>query len=267
MTNTGSRYYVREKMLIFLKTRKRYLRAPLFFIMLYLCAMPCEGQQSEKNIIDTTSAWINKCSSQKGIEALIIDQKLNSIAETHSNKMAELSVLSDSSKELGTPFERIKSAGLTDVNNLVVVAREKNIDLLQDQLKSPENLLKILSPDLTHMGIGVKQDSGGEFWLTIHMSERAITFNEFILSQSYTEDARRSITIRGNSPYKKIKVILVSPEGLNPKVDAERVITPQGNGDLEITFNFGEATGSFNFEFYVEKDSAYRLTNFFNMNI
>ncbi|GEM_PF-2857248 len=254
-------------MFLFCALHKRYLNIPLLFIMLYLCVMPCEGQQSEKNIIDTTSTWINQRRSQKGIEALIIDQKLNSIAETHSNKMAELAVLSDSSKELGTPFERIKSAGLTDVNNLVVVAREKNIDLLQDQLQSPENLLKILSPDMTHIGIGVKKDSGGEFWLTIHMSERAISFNEFILSQSYTEDARRSITIKGNSPYKKIKLILASARGLDPKVDAERVITPQSNGDLEITLNFGEATGNFNFEFYVEKDSAYRLTNFFNMNI
>lgn len=254
-------------MVIFHKTRRRYLNSPLLLIMLYLYAMPCEGQQSEKNIIDTTSSWINQCRSQKGIDALMVDQKLNSVAEMHSMKMVELDMLTDSSKELGTPFERIWSAALTDMNNLVVVSKSKNIVLLRNQLESPENLLKILSPEMTHMGIGVKQDSAGEFWLTIHMSERAITFTEFILSQSYTEDARRSITIKGSSSYKKIQVILVSPETLNPKVDVDQVITPQPNGDFEITLNFGEATGSFDFEFYVEKHGVYKLVNYFNMNI
>ncbi|NLD37045.1 MAG: CAP domain-containing protein [Desulfatiglans sp.] len=267
MTNTGSQYYVRDKMLIFIKTRKRYLRVPLLFILFYLYVTPCGGQQITENIIDTTSTWINQCRTQKDIETLIIDQKLNSVAASHSMKMVELDMLSDSSKELGTPFERIKSAGLTDINNLVVVSKAKNIDLLQNQLESPENLLKILSPEMTHMGIGVKQDSAGEFWLTIHMSERAITFAEFILSQSYTEDAQRSITIKGNSLSKRIKVILASTETLYPKVDVDQIILPQPNGDFEITLNFGEATGSFDFEFYVEKDGGYKLMNFFNISI
>lgn len=255
-------------MVIFHKIRKRYLNIPLLLIMLCLYAIPCDGQQMHKDIIDATSAWINQCRAQKGIEALIADQKLNSVAEAHSIKMAELDILSDSGNELGTPLERIKSAALTDVNNLVVAARAKNIDLLRNQLGSPENLIKILSPEMTHMGIGVKQDSAGDTWLTIHMSERAVTFNEFILSQSYTEDARRSITIKGKSPYEKIKVMLISsPESLNPRVDVDQVITPQTNGDFEITLNFGEATGDFNFEFYVEKHDVYKLVNYFNMNI
>ncbi len=267
MTNAGLRYYVRDKMVIFHKTGKRYLNVPLLLIMLYLYAIPCEGQNTQESIIDATSIWINQCRTQKGIGNLILDQKLNSVAEAHSNKMAELGMLTDSSSESGTPFERIKSEGLTDVNNFVVVARAKNINLLRNQLELPENFSKIVSPEMTHMGIGVKQDSAGESWLTIHMSERAITFTEFILSQSSTEDARRSITIKGNCPYEKIKVMLTSPETLNPKADVDQVITPQPSGDFEITLNFGEATGSFDFEFYVEQDGVYKLMNFFNINI
>lgn len=235
--------------------------------MLNLYAMPCGGQQSQKNIIDTTLTWINQYRSQKGIGKLIIDQKLNSVAERHSIKMAELDMLSDSSTALGTPFDRIKSSGLTDINNLVAVARAKNLDLLLIQLESSENLLKILSPEMTHMGIGVRKDSAGEFWLTIHMSERAIAFTQFILSQAYTEDAQPSITIKGNSSYKKIKVKFVSPETLSPDAGVDQIIMPQPNGDFEITLNFGKETGSFDFKFYVEKDGVYKLKNFFNMNI
>jgi len=254
-------------MVIFYKLRKRYFSISLLLIMFYVHAMPCVGQQIPDNINDTTLTWINQYRSQKGLVKLIIDQKLNMVAEAHSVKMAELDMLSDSSPALGMPFERIKSAGLTDTNNLVVVARAKNIDLLRNQIESPENFSKIMSPEMTHMGIGVKQDSVGEFWLTIHMSEHAIIFTQFILSQTDTEDAQRSITIKGNTSYEKVKVILASSETLNPEVNVDHIIVPKPNGDFEITIAFGTITGSCNFEFYVQKDGVYKLTNCFNMNV
>jgi hypothetical protein len=236
-------------------------------IMFYVHAIPCGGQQVPDNITDTTLTWINQYRSQKGFKKLTIDQKLNRVAEAHSVKMAELNILSDSSTALGTPFERVKSSGLTDANNLVFVAKAKNYDLLRNQLESSINISKILSAEMTHMGIGVKQDSAGEFWLTIHMSEHAITFTQFILSQLNTEDAQRSITIKGNTSYEKIKVILTSPETLNPEAGIDHIVVPRPNGDFEITLTFGTITGSCDFEFYVQKDGVYKLTNFFNMNI
>jgi nitrate reductase NapAB chaperone NapD len=254
-------------MFIFYKLPKRYFSTSLLLIMFYVHAIPCGGQQVSDNITDTTVTWINQYRAQKGIEKLIIDQKLNRVAEAHSVKMAELDMLSDSSEALGTPFERVKSSGLTDTNNLVVVAKAKNLDLLRNQLESSENISKILSAEMTHMGIGVKQNSAGEFWLTIHMSERAIAFTQFIFSQLNTEDAQRSITIKGNASYKKIKVIFASSETLTPEVNVDQIIMPQPNGDFEITLNFGKETGGFDFKFYVEKDGVFQLKNLFNMNI
>jgi hypothetical protein len=254
-------------MYAFYKLGKRYFSVFILLIMFYVHAMPCEGQQVPDNFVDKTLTWINQYRSQKDIEKLIIDQKLNRIAEEHSVKMAELGVLSDSSMELGTPFERIKASGLTYANNLVAVAKAKNLDLLRPQLESSLNLLKILSSEMTHVGIGVKQDSTGEFWLTIHMSEHAITFTQFIISQSDMEDAHRSIAIKGNTTYEKIKVILASPGTLNPEVNVDHIIVPESDGDFEITLNLSAITGSCDFEFYVQKDGVYKLTNFFNMNI
>ena len=225
------------------------------------------GQQLPENTVDTTLTWINHVRVQKGLEKLSIDPKLNRVAKAHSEKMAEHNMLSDSDATLGTPFERIKSSGLTDINNLVAVARAKNLELLQQQIMSPENLSKILSPEMTRVGIGIKQDSAGDLWLTIHMIERSITFTQFTLSQSNTTPAGHSITIKGNTTYKKIEVILVPPENSNPDLEVDRIIVPDPDGGFEINLTFGTASGNFQFEFYVEKDGVYKLTNIFSMGI
>ncbi|MGD9157980.1 MAG: hypothetical protein PVG39_06210, partial [Desulfobacteraceae bacterium] len=166
-----------------------------------------------------------------------------------------------------TPLERMQSSGLTDINNLVAVVKAKTIDLLPEQLESPENLSKIMSPEMTYAGIGIKEDSTGDLWLTIHMIERAITFSQFTLSQSNTTPVSRSITINGNTQYKKVRIILVPPEKSNPDLAVDRIIVPDSNNDFEITLTFGTATGSFDFEFYVRKDGVYKLKNFFTMGI
>jgi len=225
------------------------------------------GQQMPDNIIDTTLTWINQARAQDGLEILVIDSKLNEAADKYSVQMIEHNILSDSDPDSGTPFERIQSSGLTDTNNLVIVAKAKTWDLLRKQLLSPENLSKILSPEMTHLGIGVKQDSTGDLWLTIHMVERSITFTQFTLSQLNTTPASRSITINGNTPYKKVRIILVPPEDSNPGLAVDRIIVPDSNDDFEITLTFGAANGTFDFEFYVQKDGVFKLKNLFTMDI
>lgn len=239
----------------------------LVLIMFFGHGMLYGGQQLPDNIVDTVLKWINRTKAQEGLEMLSIDPRLNTVAKTHSSQMVKYNILSDSNPALGTPFERIQSSGLTDINNLVVVARAKSWDLLQEQLESPENLSKILSPEMTDAGIGIEQDSAGDIWLTIHMVERAITFTQFTLSQSNTVPARRSIIIRGNTRYKKDKVTVVPPDGSNLNLAVDRIIVPDSNGNFDIELNLGTATGNFDFKFYVQKDGVYKLKNFFSMHI
>ena len=237
------------------------------FIMLSGNGMLHAGEQMPDNIADTVLTWINQARVQEGLETLSSDPKLNRVAQTHSERMAETNVLSDMDTASGTLFERIRSSGLTDTNNLAAVARAKNLDLLREQLNSPENLTKILSPEMTHTGIGIKQDSAGDLWLTVYLTERAITFTQFTLSQSNTTPVEHSITIKGNTVFKKIKVILVPPEGSNPDLEVDRIIIPDPDGGFEVKLIFGTAAGNFEFEFYVEKDGVYKLTNFFSITI
>ncbi|MBN2418394.1 MAG: CAP domain-containing protein [Deltaproteobacteria bacterium] len=219
------------------------------------------------NIVDTAFAWVNQARMSEGLEALSMDPKLNRVAESLSQKMAELNILSDNDPALGAPFERMQSSGLTDINNIVAVAKAKTPDLLRRQVESAPNLLKILSPEMTHAGIGIKQDLNGHIWLTVHMTERAIALSQFTLSQSNTIPVTHSITVKGKSPYKKIEAVLVPPENTHQGLEKDHIIVPDSNGDFEVTLDFGTATGRFEVEFYVEKDGVFRLKNFFSIVI
>lgn len=254
-------------MLILRKFKIHPFWLPFLLIMFFGYFQLCEGQQLPDNIVDTTITWVNQARVQEGLNILAIDPKLNMIAKQHSEQMIIHNILSDSDPVLGTPFERMQSSRLSDTNNLVVIAQAKTWNLIQDQLESPENLSKILSPEMTHAGIGIEQDSMGDLWLTIHMTERIITFTQFILNQSNTTPAGHSITIKGNTACKKVEIILVPPENSNPDLAVDRIITPDSNGNFEITLTFGTTTGNFDFEFYIEKDGVYKLKNFFTMTI
>ena len=224
-------------------------------------------EQSPDAGIDAIAAWINQVRSQNNLQAIIIDSKLNKIAAAHSRNMADNDLLGVNDTVSGTPFERIGSAGLTDINNLVVVARASDPGLLLEQLESQESLEKILSPEMTHAGVGIESDPENNLWLTIHMTERAISFTRFRLSQSNAVPAKRSITIRGNTAYKRIKVIMFPPEGIMQDLDLEHITVPGSNGDFEIALSFGISTGCFEFEFYVLKEGEYKLKNSFSMDV
>lgn len=244
----------------------KFFQTVLVLIIFSGYATLCRGQQLPDNIVDTTLKWINQARAREGLKIISIDPRLNKIAKTHSKNMIEHNLLSDSNPALGTPFERIQSSGLTDTGNLVAVARAKTLKLLLEQLEAPENLAKILSREMTHAGIGIEKDSNGDLWLTVHMTERAITFTQFTLSQSNTTPATRSITIKGNTRYKKVEVVLIPPEDSNPDLAVDRIIVPNSSGDFETALTFETETGIFEFEFYVQKDGTYKLKNFFTMD-
>ena len=249
------------------KIRVISFRLPLVLIVLASHAVLYGGQQPSGDIADTAITWINQVRTREGLEKLTGDPKLDRAAETHSENMVEQGMLSDGNPTLGTPFDRVKASGLTDTNNSVAVARAKTWELLRQQLESSENLSRILSPEMTHAGIGIKQDAADNLWLTLHMTERAITFTRYDLTQSNTTPVSRSITVKGSTPYKKIEVMLVPPDGSNPDLSVDRMVDPDASGNFEITLTFGTATGVFDVEFYVEKNGEYRLTNFFSMSI
>ena len=252
---------------IFKKNKMSFLWLALITVMFFGNVMVYGEQQLSDDIAGKTLELINLNRVSAGFKTLSVDPRLNKIAEKHVENMAENNTLAGSNAALETPFEKLRSSGLTDINNLIVVARAETFDLLKEQLESEVNLSKLLSSEMTHVGIGVTLDSAGELWLAIYMTERAITLTHFTLSQSDTNPVSHSITIKGNTAYKNIRLVLVPPEDLKTNLVADRILHPDSNGNFETDLNLGTMTGSFDFEFYVEINGVYKLKNFFNMGI
>lgn len=210
--------------------------------------------------------WVNQIRTEKGLQQLDIDTRLNETAKAHSEKMSDHDLLAESAPGLGTPLERIRTAGLTDTNNLVVVGRTLDWESLLEQLESGNNTAKILSHEMTHLGVGIFSDPDGSRWVTLHMIERAISFTLFTMHQSNGNPVKRSMTINGNTTHEKVRALLVPPEE-SKAASIEHIVVPDGNGDFEIELSFGISTGNFGFEFSISDNGMYELKNFFSMDI
>ena len=225
------------------------------------------AEESQSAMKDKIIGWVNKTRVEKGLPELTVDLRLNKAAKAHSENMVGHNLLSENDPSLGTPFERIRAAGLTDIDNLIVVAKASDWDDLRGQLESEVKIEKILSPEMTHIGVGIVSDKKGNYWVTLHMTERAITFTQFTLNQSTGDPVRRSIKINGKTIHEKVKALLIPPEN-SSSVAAERIVVPDSDGDFEISLSFGTATGNFSFEFFVsDGGGAYELKNYFSMDI
>ncbi|MFC1839595.1 hypothetical protein ACFL1N_08445, partial [Thermodesulfobacteriota bacterium] len=173
---------------------------------------------------------------------------------------------SESGPALGTPFERIRKSRLSETNSLVVVARASEWDSLVQQFDSEVNTSKILSPEMTHMGVGIFADTNGNHWVTLHMTERAINFTLFTMNQTTGNPIKRSMKINGNTRHEKVRALLIPPED-SSRDTLEQIVVPDSNGDFEIKFSFGVTAGNFSFEFSVFENEMYKLKNSFSMEI
>lgn len=244
---------------------KRVLWLALILFFFYSPFLIHAEEQSDITIA-SLAARVNQARVQKGLPKLDVDPRLNQAALAHSERMARHDLLSESGPALGTPFERVRAAGLSDLNSMVVVARASEWDRLREQLDSGDNNSKILSPEMTHLGAGIFTDTNGNQWVTLHMTERAINFTLFTMHQTTGNPVKRSMNIKGNTRHEKIRALLVPPED-SARDTVEQIVVPDSNGDFEIKLSFGVYTGNFGFEFSVFEDGEYKLKNSFNMEI
>lgn len=236
------------------------------FLFIFCLPFFIHAEEQPGITVDSILTHVNQLRTQEGLSELVVDKQLNDAAGMHSTKMAELDLLSVSSPELGTPFERVRKSRLTDTNSLVVVAKALNWSSLEEQLGSEDNLSKILSPEMTHMGVGIYADAEENHWVTLHMTERAINFTLFTMNQTTGNPIKRSMKITGNTRHEKIRVLMIFPED-SARDNVEQIIVPDSNGDFEVKLSFGITTGNFSFEFSVSDNGEYKLKNSFSMGI
>jgi len=101
-------------------------------------------------------ALLNRDRAAHGLPALIGDPAVAAVARAHSREMFETGVVAHVSPRTGSASDRIRAAGIRTAAVLENVARAYGISEAQDGLmNSPGHRANILSPEVTHVGIGV----------------------------------------------------------------------------------------------------------------
>ncbi len=119
------------------------------------------GFKTDKVSVDTVSEnrmldMVNQERTSRGLNKLVMDQKLQDLARAHCKDMFEKGYFSHTDKSGKSPFDRMHDAG---INFLVAgenLALAPNVDIAHNGLmNSPGHRANILTADFGKVGIGV----------------------------------------------------------------------------------------------------------------
>ena len=107
---------------------------------------------AERQMLDL----VNEERTAAGLRALIWDDRLLPVARQHSEEMFRLKYFAHQSPVSGSPFDRIKNAGITYSRAGENLAYAQSVSVAHRGLmQSPGHRENILRPEFTHIAIGV----------------------------------------------------------------------------------------------------------------
>ena len=99
---------------------------------------------------------VNEERTQRGLDALVWDDRLVPVARSHSDEMFRLKYFSHESPGSGSPFDRLKAVGITYSRAGENLAYAQSVSVAHRALMdSPGHRENILRPEFTRIGIGV----------------------------------------------------------------------------------------------------------------
>lgn len=105
---------------------------------------------------------INQARAQNNLPALQVDTQVTNVARVKAQDMIDNNYFSHNSPKYGSPFDMMKSFGVHFVKAGENIAGNQTVQAAHNALmNSPGHRENILSPDYTHIGIGIKQ--GGQY--------------------------------------------------------------------------------------------------------
>lgn len=105
---------------------------------------------------------VNQARSQNNLPALKIDMQVTNVARVKAQDMIDNNYFSHNSPKYGSPFDMMKSFGVDFVKAGENIAGNQTVQAAHNALmNSPGHRENLLSPDYTHIGIGIKQ--GGQY--------------------------------------------------------------------------------------------------------
>lgn len=105
---------------------------------------------------------VNEARKQNNLPALQVDMEVTNVARIKSQDMIDNNYFSHHSPTYGSPFDMMKDFGIEYVRAGENIAGNQSVQSAHDALmNSPGHRQNILSPDYTHIGIGIK--NGGQY--------------------------------------------------------------------------------------------------------
>lgn len=105
---------------------------------------------------------VNDARAKNNLPALIADIQLSNVARIKAQDMIDNNYFSHNSPKYGSPFDMMKQFGINYVKAGENIAGNQTVAKAHEALmNSPGHRANILSPDYTHIGIGIK--SGGPY--------------------------------------------------------------------------------------------------------
>lgn len=105
---------------------------------------------------------VNEARAKNNVAPLSIDMELTNVARIKSQDMIDNKYFSHYSPKYGSPFDMMKSFGIKYVKAGENIAGNQSVQNAHNSLmNSPGHRKNILSPDYTHIGIGIKK--GGTY--------------------------------------------------------------------------------------------------------
>jgi uncharacterized protein YkwD len=125
-----------------------------------------DTQDASRSPEETLFDYLVMARKRAGVIQLIRDAKLDKVARTHSEEMAQHGFFGHVSPYRGALAKRLARDGLSPARSAENVARSRSLlRIHRNLLKSPSHRVNALGPEFTHVGIGVARD-GDDFIAT-----------------------------------------------------------------------------------------------------
>ncbi len=116
---------------------------------------------------------VNQERASAGVPPLALHQKLSEVARMKSDDMAKLNYFAHQSPTYGSPFEMMRSFGISYTMAGENLALAGSVDRAHSALmNSSGHRANILNANYTHIGIGMVQGSRGQYYTQMFIRAR-----------------------------------------------------------------------------------------------
>ncbi|OCN00842.1 hypothetical protein A7X67_08105 [Clostridium sp. W14A] len=111
---------------------------------------------------------VNKERTSRGLNALSMDSALNKTATLKSQDMAKLGYFDHTSPTYGSPFDMMKQFGISyrTAGENIAMGQTSPTQVMNGWMNSEGHRANILNSSFTKIGIGVAQNSNGQYYWT-----------------------------------------------------------------------------------------------------